>query len=187
MYYHAARHAYEAVQRCAPAIKKAQARIERLIAKEHRILATHDGDRYAAADELETIYIQMEDAEYAMGAAYGPLLEHLATVHILATPSVEAHVDSQAHELLSGQVWSEFDRLSIQGKWLLLPRVLGKAGFDPGKQPFQRFAQLAKLRNNLVHYKVKKEDWKSVVMEQTRALPERLGGRIQQASYGVST
>jgi hypothetical protein len=67
-----------------------------------RILATHDGDRYAAADELETIYIQMEDAEYAMGAAYGPLLEHLATVHILATPSVEAHVDSQAHELLSG-------------------------------------------------------------------------------------
>jgi hypothetical protein len=187
LYYHAARHAYEAAQRCAPAIKKAQARIERLIAKEHRILATHDGDRYAAADELETIYIQMEDAEYAMGAAYGPLLEHLATVHILATPSVEAHVDSQAHELLSGQVWSEFDRLSIQGKWLLLPRVLGKAGFDPGKQPFQRFAQLAKLRNNLVHYKVKKEDWKSVVMEQTRALPERLGGRIQQASYGVST
>lgn len=54
----------------------------------------------------------------------------------------------------------EFDKLSITGKWLFLPKIIGSASFDPGREPFQSFRALARTRNSLVHYKAKRERWK---------------------------
>jgi hypothetical protein len=162
LYYHASCCAYKAAQRNTPAISKAQTRIQRLIDKEQKILDAHGGDLHAAVGELESIHIQMEDAEYQMGQAHGPLLQQVAAVHILSAASLEAHINAQANELLSGKLLEEFDRLSLQCKWLMLPLILGKTGFDAGTQPFQRFSKLVNRRNVLVHYKVKQEDWKSL-------------------------
>jgi len=169
MYYHAARQAYIAAKQTVRGIDKANAFIAKLVAKKQRILAKHRGDSDKAYDELESVYIQMDDAQYDLGAAHGPLMEHAATVHILSAAALEAHVNAQADSLIGGgkvpngrKLLEHFDRLPLDGKWLLLPRFLGKQGFDPGAQPFQGFAELVKLRNALVHYKLKKEDWKSL-------------------------
>ncbi len=169
LYYHAAQQAYIAAKKTVRGIAKANAVIEKLVAREQRILVKHGDDHDKAYDELESVYIQMEGAQHDLGEAHGPLMEHAATVHILSAAALEAHVNAQADSLLGGgkvpnggKLLEYFDRLPLEGKWLLLPRFLGKRGFDPGAQPFHEFAELVKLRNALVHYKLKKEDWKSL-------------------------
>lgn len=169
LYYHAAQQACSAANQTTRAIDRANAAIEKLVAKEERILAKHAGDHHKASGELESVYIQMEGAQYKLGEAHGPLMEHAATVHILSAAALEAHVNAQADSLLGGgkvpnsrKLLEHFDHLPLEGKWLLLPRFLGKRGFDPGAEPFQGFARLVELRNALVHYKMKKEEWKSL-------------------------
>jgi len=169
LYYHAAQQACIAGKQTLRGIDKANAVIEKLVAKERQILAKYRDDNDKAYTECEPVYIQMEAAQYALGEAHGPLMEHAATVHILSAAALEAHVNAQAHSLLGGgkvpnggKLLEHFGHLRLDGKWLLLPRFLGKQGFDPGAQPFQGFTGLVKLRNDLVHYKLKKEDWKSL-------------------------
>ena len=169
LYYHAAQQAYIAAKQTVRGIDKANAVITKLVAKEGKILAKHGDDHDKAYDELEPVYIEMEGAQHDLGEAHGPLMEYAATVHILSAAALEAHVNAQADSLLGGRkvpnggkLLEYFDRLPLDGKWLLLPRFLGKRGFDPGAQPFHGFTELVKLRNALVHYKLKKEDWKSL-------------------------
>jgi hypothetical protein len=52
----------------------------------------------------------------------------------------------------------QFERFSLEAKWVFFPKILGYSGFDQGRQPFQGFTQLLKWRNELVHYKGMKED-----------------------------
>ena len=61
---------------------------------------------------------------------------------------------------LGGRTRDEFDRISITGKWLFLPRLLGHDGLDPGKEPIQSLTELVKCRNLLVHYKGMEEGWR---------------------------
>ncbi len=103
----------------------------------------------------------MEGAEYRLGAAYGPMLQNLATVHILCAASAEAHINIQAQALMHGRDWAAFERLPVDVKWLFLPKLLGLPGFDPGKQPLQGFDELLHNRNRLVHFRTHKEPWGS--------------------------
>lgn len=159
LYFHAARQALERAKGATKGIEKAERRWKALEAKEARILDKHGGDSYAAGDELESIYIQMDGAEYALGEAHAPLLKETAVVHMLCAASLEAHVNAIAGESLSAKEKGIFERLALDAKWLLLPRVLGCSVFEADRQPFQRFAKLVKLRNRLVHYKGVKEEW----------------------------
>lgn len=116
-------------------------------------------DHATLYDKFEPLAIGMDSYEYAVGAAYGDLLKPIATVHLLCVASLEAHINIRAEQLMEGRIWKSFGRLSIDAKWLFLPRLVGLVGFDPGAQPFQRFDRLIKTRNKLAHYKPRREPW----------------------------
>jgi len=164
MYFHAARQAFERAGQSIKLIERAEKRVARHQAKIDSIneqLEEGEIDDSTHYDKLEPLAIQMDGLEYQLGAAYGPFLEHLAAVHIFSTAALEAHVNIRGQELLSGRTWDLFERLSLDAKWLFLPRFHGLPGFDPGAQPFQGFDRLIKIRNKLVHYRVRREPWQS--------------------------
>lgn len=159
MYLNAAEQAFERAVKGESAIEAAVRRVERLNQHLKRMLEKHNGSSHAAYEELEPISIQLESAEYDLGAAHAPVLQALALVHILAAASLEAHINGRAVERLSGKHFELFEKFSLEAKWITLPKLLGLAGFDVGIEPFQSFSRLVKLRNSLVHYKSKREEW----------------------------
>lgn len=159
MYFHAARQAHARAKEQILEIKKAKDNWESLEQKYDSILSKHDEDILSAYDEIEPIFMGMESAHYIIGEAQGPLLKEIAVVHILCTATLEAHINSVAKEMLTGKHQALFERLPLEAKWLFLPKVLGLAGFGPGREPFQSFSRLLKYRNDLIHYKGLREKW----------------------------
>jgi hypothetical protein len=52
-------------------------------------------------------------------------------------------------------VFDDLDRLSLERKWELLPHLRGNAiGLDMGKEPWQSFSLLLKVRNEFVHFRL---------------------------------
>jgi hypothetical protein len=139
-------------------IKKAEAQFRRLERKEAVILQKHGGDVLDAYDDLEPVYIGMENVHTEVGDAYGPFLQCLATVHILSAAALEAHINAKAQEL-SGRVRDCFERFPLDAKWLLPPRLVGLSGFEPERMPFKGLMSLVRFRNALVHYKRRTEEW----------------------------
>jgi len=158
---HAARGALESGKKHISQIERARARFEKLVAREQAALLRHGDDFYKAYDDLEPIYIQMESAEYSLGAAHAPLLQALAATHIFCAASLEAHINLRSEEYLKGSYHEQFQKLSLEGKWLFLPQVLGRQGFDPGGEPYQSLEAMIGYRNRLIHYKPRREVWKS--------------------------
>ena len=77
-----------------------------------------------------------------------------------AATALEAFLNEQmAYPIASNpQEWkgplNAAERLtSVEDKWLLVSRLLFGRTFDSGREPFQSFRLLVKLRNELVHYK----------------------------------
>lgn len=161
MYFHAAKEALVRAAGVTKGIDKAEMRVVRCQAKIDRLNEWYEADEVGAGyyDRLEPLARQMEDLEYGVGAAYGPFLQNLATVHVFAAAALEAHINIRGQELLSGRSLVLFERLSLDAKWLFLPRLHGHIGFDPGAQPYQGFDNLIRIRNKLVHYKVQREPW----------------------------
>lgn len=110
-------------------------------------------------ERFESLAISAESFEYEVTEAHGPLLQHLALVHILSATSLEAHINIRAETHLQGRFLSAFERLNVDAKWLLLPKLLGLQGFAPGAEPFQGLDKLVAARNRLVHYKPHKEKY----------------------------
>lgn len=104
--------------------------------------------------------IRLEREEEDLHSLYAPILEGFAQVHLLAVASLEAHINEQGFILLKGVAWDNFEKMSLEAKWLFLPRLCGAEGFDPGAEPFQSFSQIIKRRNALAHYKPHAEDWR---------------------------
>ena len=159
MCYHAARRNYNSAAECIPRIRQAENDFNELLQRETALLEKHGNDLDATYDEHEQLAIIMENREYEIGSAYGPFLQHLATVHILCVTSLEAHINIRAKETLEGRFFEDFERKSLKNKWLFLPRHLGVPGFDPGAEPFRSLSRLVKCRNSIVHYKGRKEEW----------------------------
>lgn len=98
------------------------------------------------------------DAVQSLGsleAYYEPVVRHhsLAIINLVAT--VEAYINEVGGFVLEGKAeFNEFDKLSVTGKWVFLPRLMGlKTRFELGKRPLQTVAALLRQRNRLVHYK----------------------------------
>lgn len=69
---------------------------------------------------------------------------------ILAVAALEAFINQQASQRLG--IWGDHeDRLSLASKWILVPRQIAGSTFNKGREPFQSFAKLLRLRNHLVH------------------------------------
>ncbi|KKL50287.1 hypothetical protein LCGC14_2307010, partial [marine sediment metagenome] len=140
-------------------IRKAEKNWESLDQEFENVQSKHDDDIHSAYEELEPIAIDLENAHYLIGEAYAPLLKEIAVVHILCTATLEAHINSVAKDMLQGKEQNLFQRLSLEAKWLFLPKLLGFSGFNPVCEPFQSFARLLGYRNKLIHYKELKEKW----------------------------
>jgi hypothetical protein len=82
------------------------------------------------------------------------MIQNAASVHILCVACLEAHINMRAEATLQSKSFDEFDKLSVSGKWLFYPRLIGAGSYDPGQLPFQGLQALTVRRNALVHYKV---------------------------------
>ncbi len=86
--------------------------------------------------------------------------QQIATVLVFTSLCFESFINQEFHKHSETIKVIENDySLSLETKWLILPLLLGaSATFDKGKEPFQSFEVLAKIRNQrLVHFKPKKE------------------------------
>lgn len=186
MYYHAAMTSHAAARGALQGIEKAKNDFSSLRKKEKRILDKHKGDTLKAYDELEPLYITMESAEHVIGAAYGPYLQNIAITHILCCTSAEAHINMVAKEKLKGIYRDHFEKISLEGKWLLLPKILGRSGFDQGSEPFQSFSVLVNHRNKLMHFKEQKEKWKWI-SDGVPSFLEKLGLSLHAAEDSLKS
>ncbi len=65
----------------------------------------------------------------------------------------------RAADRLTGKAQKKFNDYSLRDKWNKFPKLIGLVGFKSDDEPFCSFGRLVKLRNDLVHYKAKREDW----------------------------
>ncbi len=186
MYFHVAKQSYVAAKRSLKGIGKAIKIFADLRAKEADIKERYADDIMEAYNELEPIYIQMEDAEYGIGAAYGPYLQNVAITHIFCATALEAHINGIAKGRLTGKFKEIFEKISLEGKWLFLPKILGKMSFDQGSEPFQSFLRLIKYRNELIHYKGRKDEWEGFEYGEPKFF-EKLGLSLTVAKNSLKT
>ncbi len=158
MYLHSARLALDRGASHTDGINEATQQFKELKEREGRINEQHCDDEGEAEVVLESIAIQMvEHVHPILEEAYSKCIHEWAAVHIFCAAALEAHINSRAQALLSGKLYEEFDKLSLEGKWLVLPRLAGRETFDPGSQPYQSFAKLVRFRNRLLHHKQRPE------------------------------
>lgn len=109
-------------------------------------------------DEIDVPTRAIGSAAEQAKEALGLILQGLVAAHVFGVMTLEAHINRRAGELLSGSLLRNFARLSLEGKWLLLPRLACKETFDSGTMPFQGFKKLVSVRNELVHSSPGTED-----------------------------
>jgi hypothetical protein len=182
LYLHAARQACARASNAVNGIRLANARWKFLVQQERKVLAKYSGDAQAPYDELESICIQMESADYQIGEAHAPIIKESAAVHFLSCAALESHINSVAKSELSGEYYASFDRLSLETKWLYLPKLRRWKGFEPDRAPFEDFVMSIRFRNRLVHYKPRKERW---VQGRVPAFLEGLGLTVRHAEASV--
>ncbi|HSI34759.1 MAG: hypothetical protein ACAI43_13045 [Phycisphaerae bacterium] len=143
-----------------PKVERCRKRMQALFEKEERIKRKYAADPKEMHNQLESIAIQLCDGEqYDLEQGYGVVAMECSQVHISAAAAAEAFVNSVAQERLPKQEWKAFENMNIEGKWLLLPKLLKFKGFDPGTQPHQGFAKCIKYRNGLMHHRTSWEPW----------------------------
>jgi hypothetical protein len=161
MYFHAARQAHARGVASLRAIGRAERRAPTQQEKIDVFTEMPAEERIQHYDELERLAVRMEDLEFEVGSGYGILLENVGTVHILSVASLGAHINIRAESFFSSsRLLEAFERLSLDAKWLMFPRLHGLRGFDTGSEPFQGFDRLVKIRNRLVHYRTQREPWR---------------------------
>jgi len=83
-------------------------------------------------------------------------IEAAAESIILSAMCLEAYINGFIEDHIDKEEGRDrAKRMEFTTKWLFVPAILGKPNcFNPGHQPFQNFAKLAKWRNDdLAHYK----------------------------------
>jgi hypothetical protein len=182
MFFHAARRHLELAKEGWSPVKKALKDLD----KHHDQWARLHADDDVPLDDsrFERIAISTDRQFETVGFAYAPVLEHIAIVHLLCANCLEATINGLGKDVLSGSMLDEFDKLSLAGKWLFLPKICALNGFDPGKEPFQSFSRMVKFRNSLTHYRPKKEGGFTYVVPTFLA---SLGLTIEDAETSVKT
>ncbi len=147
-----------------------------------------DYEAWDLGDEIDVSFSN-EEVEYVEGLkdkatrCSGLFLQAAAATHMFCIAALEAHINKKAELLLNGKSIDHFGKLSVEGKWLFLPRLLQKTGFVPGNQPFQRFSKIIRFRNALVHYKDKLTPYD--LQSGPIGLYETLGLTVEEARNSV--
>jgi hypothetical protein len=93
--------------------------------------------------------------------AYEPVVRCFSSCKILLICSAETFINEVADVKLKGRPFTEFDKLSIVGKWIFIQDILKlKKRLTLDKNPMQDFCSLVVERNKLVHFKGMKNDLK---------------------------
>ena len=92
-----------------------------------------------------------DDAEFARKG-------FVSTAFVFSALCLESFINQQ-YALQTPDLVESTERLSLEDKWLLLPRLLGAAEtLDKSREPFQTFHRLIATRNKrMVHFKPTKE------------------------------
>jgi hypothetical protein len=160
MYLHAAQEALSRATEAWERVQKAQKEVDDLKAKIDRIEEKYKGGVHKVMEKTEDLcWWLVEDANPKLEDAYGPFVAECALVHVSCAAAAEAFINERAAGLLAGAEFDAFDKLPLDGKWLFLPRLVGKTGLDPGKRPLQGLVQVVKYRNALMHHKATREKW----------------------------
>jgi hypothetical protein len=114
-------------------------------------------DVRTSGDSLSKVRHAAEGLNPHYTRARGSNSRFIAIVHLLCANCLEATINAIGKDLLNGSMFEEFDKLSLTGKWLFLPKIQELEGFDPGEEPFQSFNRMVRFRNSLTHYRPKKE------------------------------
>jgi len=184
MYFHMALENVEQAKRAKVRVDSMNKQISKLEKKEEEIIKRYNGDVFTAYSELEPIAIAIVDnLHLRLEEAYKPYLEALSLIYLLGVASLEAHINIRAENTLTGTHLEHFDKLSLEGKWLFYPKITGKSGFDPGREPFQSFSKIVKNRNKLVHYKNRQELWQSGKVPQ---FVDALGLNLKAVQHAVA-
>jgi len=130
--------------------------VSRLVAREGQLSWLIFAEAYDLGDEIdpdEEDFRLFDEAADRFRHQFGVFLQSLVITHVLSAMSLEAYINRVASEHLSRRFLGAFERLSLEEKWIFLPRLLGAETFEPGSEPFQGFASLLRRRNRLVHAK----------------------------------
>lgn len=156
MFFRAATEHYERARNWQPAVAIALEAAQSLHDRAYAIPDTPENFH-----ELVSLGNELHDRECDLATAHAPVLAALGSAHILAASATEAHINQRAKSALSGKLWDNFERMSVEAKWLFYPRLIGHESFDPGAKPYQQLCRLFGRRNALIHYKPRREPWKS--------------------------
>src|SRR3989338_1114761 len=185
VYYHTARKHLKGAQAHYEPLKKVIDNIFDLDEKIKGIEAKYE-NKLDAYDETERFCIQLDSLYSEMTDKYLPVIRDIALVHILNALCLEAYINKIALNRLNPKSsFDDFDRLSLEGKWFFIPRLIkNPKTFDKGTKNFQGFKNIIKWRNNLVHFKGKTEDWRSYLPPE---FFEDLGLKIECAQQSCDT
>ncbi len=183
MYLSAAVQALSRAEKASKRITKAEIKRSSLRYQLGQVCPPDEIPEDGAYAKIERLALALEDADYLVDEAYGPVLQDLAAVHILSVASAEAHINTRAKELLEGRLWDSFERLSLDAKWLMLPSLKQRPAFKAGAEPFQSFDKVVRYRNSLVHYKAHKEPW----MNEPPEFLNKLGLSLEAAEQSISS
>ena len=159
MHFSAAQRSLNRAKRAFPAVRSARDVAAETQAEITELLDREKENERSYYEDIEPLAIKAEGQDTDLAAAYAPYLEAIASVHILAAASAEAHINDRSKSRLAGRYWREFEQLSLEAKWLLFPRIVGLGELDAGAEPLQGLARLVRRRNVLVHYKPKRDYW----------------------------
>jgi len=65
---------------------------------------------------------------------------------------LESYINGYGATRLDPALWRACDRMPIDAKWLVIPKLATGMTFSRGHEPFQSFIWLRNLRNYAVHY-----------------------------------
>jgi hypothetical protein len=167
VYFHSAKHFLEAMPAFEDGYARYRSEIEKGIRELEELEAKYADDEPGAGyDEMEPHCVKLDrDFESFEAEAY-PYIRTVATVHLLSVACLEAHINIKAERSLTGYQFTEFDKLSLTGKWLFYPKLMSVEPFDPAREPFQSFKRLVGIRNVPVHYKERREGWRGYEVPQ---------------------
>jgi hypothetical protein len=65
----------------------------------------------------------------------------------------EAYINQYGADRLGTSEFESFDRLPVEDKWIVIPKVATGRTFDKGSEPYQTLKRLITTRNDWVHHK----------------------------------
>jgi hypothetical protein len=183
LYFHAAIEAFKEAKSSDIRVKDTSQKLESISKDVETVYTSCSGDQQERNDRIDPLRREYQAVLDERDTAYRQYLQSLAIIHILCAASLENFIYSLSKNKCSRVWFNNFKKLSLEGKWLLLPKILALEGFNPGEQPFQAFSDLVGFRNELIHFKEHKEEW---VIGETPSFLKKIGLTLDLAENSIS-